>query len=126
MYVKIHGTTIDQHRRIYAEPVIQQVISKSLFKNKNDIAICWKQYYYPFPHIVFAITLMAVGCGFDKWASGKWELINFSKDNYKGTVFTIATWPVSTSSLLRLWSMASFLNCCNSCMTMGGRSLAGF
>ncbi|KAG8217063.1 hypothetical protein J3R82DRAFT_5061, partial [Butyriboletus roseoflavus] len=68
---------------IYAEPAIQQVISELLFKNKNDVVICWKQYYYPFPHITFAITLMAIECGLDKWASSKWELINLSENNYK-------------------------------------------
>ncbi|KAF8133435.1 hypothetical protein EV363DRAFT_1083436, partial [Boletus edulis] len=76
LFSKIHGATLDKHTGHYTNPAIQKLINEMLFKNKSDNALCWEKYYSPFPHAVFALTLI------DEWASGACEMSPFKEENY--------------------------------------------
>ncbi|KAI6023529.1 hypothetical protein PISMIDRAFT_114802, partial [Pisolithus microcarpus 441] len=78
------GSSLDEHTSLYTNPVIQQVVNKVLFKNKLDDGIKWGKYYNPFPPVAFALTLMAIKCAIDEWASGLCEMISFKEDDYFG------------------------------------------
>ena len=41
-HIETCSTSLDDHKGIYTNPVIQQVINETLFKNRNDDAICWE------------------------------------------------------------------------------------
>ncbi|KAI9569201.1 hypothetical protein HD554DRAFT_1990122, partial [Boletus coccyginus] len=68
---------------IYKNNVIQQVISKILFKKKDNKGIKWAEYYDPFPKVAFALTLTAIKCVLDKWATSKRKSVHFKEDEYK-------------------------------------------
>ena len=51
---------LDKYNGLYTHPAIQQLISEVLFKNKNDDAVCWIQYYSLFPTTGFALAIMTV------------------------------------------------------------------
>ncbi|KAN0078166.1 hypothetical protein V8E55_010223 [Tylopilus felleus] len=79
--------TLELHPRragIYRHKVIQQIINEVLFSTKADDGIKWAEYYNPFPSVAFALTLTAIECAIDEWASGRREMIPFKEDQYKG------------------------------------------
>ncbi|KAI6016623.1 hypothetical protein PISMIDRAFT_116936, partial [Pisolithus microcarpus 441] len=81
---RTHGSSLDEHTGLYTNPAIQQIINEVLFKNKSDDAIKWEKYYNPFPTVAFALTLTAIECAIDEWASGSREMITFKEDDYSG------------------------------------------
>ncbi|KAI6025349.1 hypothetical protein BKA83DRAFT_3998341, partial [Pisolithus microcarpus] len=81
---RARGSSLDEHTGLYTNPVIQQVINEVLFKNKSDDGIKWAKYYNPFPRVAFALTLTAIECAIDEWASGSREMISFKEDEYSG------------------------------------------
>ncbi|KAI5991270.1 hypothetical protein EDD15DRAFT_2169406, partial [Pisolithus albus] len=76
------GATLDDHKGIYANPAIQQVINEVLFKNKADGGLIWSTGYNPFPKAGFALVLTAMECAIDEWTSETREQISFKEDNY--------------------------------------------
>ncbi|KAF8553252.1 hypothetical protein OG21DRAFT_1414671, partial [Imleria badia] len=76
------GSCINEHTGIYANPAIQQVINEVLFKNGNDDGPRWSKYYSPFPRSAFALTLTAIECAIDEWATGVRQTIAFTEEEY--------------------------------------------
>ncbi|KAF8121876.1 hypothetical protein EV363DRAFT_1405391 [Boletus edulis] len=79
---RTRGSCIDEHTGIYANPAIQQVINEVLFKNGNDDGPRWSKYYSSFPHSAFALTLTAIECAIDEWATGVRQTIAFTEEEY--------------------------------------------
>ncbi|KAI9574102.1 hypothetical protein HD554DRAFT_2228419, partial [Boletus coccyginus] len=67
---------------IYRNKKVQQVINEVLFKNKTNKGIKWPEYYQLFSIAGYALTLTAVECAIDKWASGSHEQITFTEEAY--------------------------------------------
>ncbi|KAH7917335.1 hypothetical protein BV22DRAFT_1135495 [Leucogyrophana mollusca] len=59
-----HGDSEDEHKGIYANKGIQQVINETLFKNKHDEGITWLAFYSPFPMVGLALVLTAMEFAF--------------------------------------------------------------
>ncbi|KAG8214245.1 hypothetical protein J3R82DRAFT_11053 [Butyriboletus roseoflavus] len=81
------GLTLDQHDSIYQNKGIQQLINEVLFKSKSNNGIKWAKYYKPFPTSAFALTLTALQCTIDEWATRSRKPIPFKKYEYT-SVFT--------------------------------------
>ncbi|KAF8437106.1 hypothetical protein L210DRAFT_3405841, partial [Boletus edulis BED1] len=79
---RTRGSCIDEYTGIYANPAIQQVINEVLFKNGNDDGPRWSKYYSPFPRSAFALTLTAIECAIDEWATGVRQTIAFTEEEY--------------------------------------------
>ncbi|KAH7904076.1 hypothetical protein BJ138DRAFT_965792, partial [Hygrophoropsis aurantiaca] len=75
------GTSIDEHKGIYGNKAIQQVINELLYKNKHDEGITWSQFYSPFPIVGLALVITA--CSIDEWASGSKTKVAFTEDEYQ-------------------------------------------
>ncbi|KAH7905273.1 hypothetical protein BJ138DRAFT_1017948, partial [Hygrophoropsis aurantiaca] len=80
------GDCLDEHKGIYANKAIQQIINETLYKNKHDEGITWScEFYSPFPMVGLALVLTAIECCIDEWSHGTRNKVAFTEEEYKST-----------------------------------------
>ncbi|KAI1794921.1 hypothetical protein LXA43DRAFT_882820 [Ganoderma leucocontextum] len=77
------GKSEDEHEDLYQAEIIQQMVNRVYFKNKNDDGIALKDRYSPFPFVSLALILAAIECAITEWNDGTFTKIPFTEDAYK-------------------------------------------
>ena len=54
------GKTVDEHQDLYQAEIIQQMVNRIYFKNRNDDGVVLSSKYSPFPQVALALILTAV------------------------------------------------------------------
>ncbi|KZT05796.1 uncharacterized protein LAESUDRAFT_655250, partial [Laetiporus sulphureus 93-53] len=64
------GDMNNHYKGLYQHRIIQLIINRVWFKDKQDDGIVLDKVYHPFPFVAFAIVLTAIECTIDEWVSG--------------------------------------------------------
>ncbi|OBZ69791.1 hypothetical protein A0H81_10158 [Grifola frondosa] len=82
VYRKI-GDTADERRGLYQNKIVQMMVNKIFFKNKNDDGIVLAHIYRPFPIPAIALILTAIEGAIDEWVPGTRADVTFSVEAYR-------------------------------------------